>query len=218
MYLNNGDVLLFIGDSITDCGRDQSMGQGVGLGEGYVALVNSILAAFRPEEWIRVRNTGIGGNRIHDLERRWKPDVVDLKPDWLSVMIGINDVWRQFDAADDPDQISIQRFEEIYRRLLKATRPTLKGLVLMSPFFLESNRQDPMRHQMDAYGEVVRHLAGEFDAIFIDVQAEFDRYLAVRPTQSLCGDRVHPNQTGHVIIAHAFLRAIGLDWSPSPGC
>jgi lysophospholipase L1-like esterase len=70
-----------------------------------------------------------------------------------------------------------------------------------------------MRKDMDAYGKVVERLAVEFDAVFVDVQAPFDGYLGHRPTQSLCGDRVHPNMTGHMIIARAFLTAIGFDWN-----
>jgi lysophospholipase L1-like esterase len=81
----------------------------------------------------------------------------------------------------------------------------------MTPYFIEPNLNDPMRAQMDAYGKVVRQLATEFDAIFVDVQAAFDAYFLHRASQSLCDDRVHPNATGHMIIAIAFLTAIGFD-------
>ena len=93
------------------------------------------------------------------------------------------------------------------------TRPELVGLVLMTPYFIETNRDDPMRVQMDAYGMVVRQLATEFDAIFVDVQAAFDDYLLHRTSQSLCDDRVHPNAAGHIIIARAFLTAIEFEWA-----
>jgi lysophospholipase L1-like esterase len=162
-----------------------------------------------------VLNAGIGGNRVTDLASRWQEDVLDLKPDWLSVMVGINDVWRRFDDALDPDRVTIDRYERVYRELLTRTRPGLKGLVLMSPYLLEPDRDDPMRGQMDAYGRVVRRLAAEFEAVFVDVQGAFDRYLLHRPPQSLCNDRVHPNKTGHMIIAGAFLHAIEFDWTPA---
>jgi len=204
-------TLLFIGDSITDCGRGYPVGQRDGLGEGYVAIVNALLAATLPQLRIRVLNTGISGNRVIDLASRWQTDVLDIRPDWLSVMIGINDVWRQFDDALNPEQVGIDRYEAVYRNLLKKTRPALSGLVLMTPFFIEANKADPMRAMMDQYGRVVARLAAEFDAVFVDTQAAFDAYLAHRPTQSLCGDRVHPNKTGHTIIAMAFLKAVG--WS-----
>lgn len=213
MRISDGETLLFIGDSITDCGRSCPIGTNDGLGQGYVELVDALLGASYPERGIRILNTGMGGNRITDLERRWQEDVLNLKPDWLSVMIGINDVWRQFDRPFEPDQVSSERFENVYRTLLERTRPGLKGLVLMTPYYLESNRADPMRKSMDAYGAVVKHLAAEFDAVFVDIQAAFDRFLLSRPTQSLCGDRVHPNKTGHMLIAQAFLAAVGFEWS-----
>lgn len=213
MKIEDGQTILFTGDSITDCGRARPIGTGAGLGEGYVAFANSLLATSYPERHIRVLNTGVGGNRIIDLDARWQSDVIDLMPDWLSVLIGINDVWRQFDNALDPDQVGIERYESVYRDILKRTRPALEGLVLMSPYFIESNRSDPMRESMDAYGMVVERLSHEFDAVFVNVQAAFDLYLANRPTQSLSGDRVHPNKTGHMIIAKSLLTGVQFDRS-----
>jgi lysophospholipase L1-like esterase len=214
MKLADGDIILFTGDSITDCGRAWPVGERAGLGDGYVAFVDSLLSAYRPDVHIRVLNTGIGGNRVIDLESRWQKDVLDIQPDWLSVLIGINDVCRQFDNALGPNQVTIERYETVYRRLLERTRPDLRGLVLMAPYFIEPNPNDPTRIRMDAYGNVVKHLASDFDAVFVDLQAAFDRYLSHRLPQSLCDDRVHPNKTGHMIIAREFLTAMGADWNP----
>ncbi len=100
MKINKNDKLLFIGDSITDCGRARPVGEGVGdesYGSGYVNLVRGLLAVDYPEYNIRVVNMGISGNNICDLAKRWQTDVFDQNPNWLSIMIGINDVWRQFD-------------------------------------------------------------------------------------------------------------------------
>lgn len=99
MKLQDGTRILFIGDSITDCGRDRSGVIDVDghLGGGYVLQVKSLLGAHYPERAVEVLNTGCGGHRITDLAGRWESDVLALKPDWLTVMIGINDVWRQFD-------------------------------------------------------------------------------------------------------------------------
>ena len=213
MKIADGESILFIGDSITDCGRVRPLGQGAGLGESYVAFVDSLLAAFYPERHIRVLNTGTGGNRVTDLESRWQEDVIDLAPDWVSIMIGINDVWRQFDNPSDSCQVTIDQYEITYRTLLEQSRSKLKGLVLMTPYYIESNLSDPMRKQMDIYSAVVERLAFDFDAVFVNVQAAFDSYLVNRTTQSLCGDRVHPNKTGHMIMAKSFLTAIGFDWS-----
>lgn len=210
--LQPNQKLLFIGDSITDCGRGRPVGQrrGTGLGSGYVSFVDSILGAALPELPLCVLNTGISGNRVTDLEARWQTDVLDLKPNWLSVMIGINDVWRQFDSELGMPQVGPEQYEAVYRGLLAQTKSQLDGLVLMTPYFLEANRNDPMRQQMDVYGAITKQLANEFDAVFVDVQAAFDRYLDHQPTQSLCGDRVHPNGVGHMIIARAFLQAVGV--------
>lgn len=208
MKIAPNTTLLFIGDSITDCGRERPVGRRAGLGGGYVSLVDAHLAATDPERPIRVLNTGISGNRVTDLRDRWQNDVLSLEPDWLSVMIGINDVWRHFDDALNPVQVSLDLYRETLDALLAKTRASLAGLALMTPYFVETNRQDPMRSQMDTYSAVVRELAQKHDAVFVDVQAAFDRYLAHRPSQSLCGDRVHPNLTGHMIIAQAFLDAI----------
>ena len=214
MKIDGGQSILFTGDSITDCGRARPIGQRNGLGEGYVAFVDGLLGACCPDCRIRALNTGISGNRVIDLEARWQTDILDPAPDWLSVMIGINDVWRQFDAPLDPNQVTLDRYEATYRKLLEQTRRDLKGLVLMTPYFIEVNRADPMRCMMDKYSEVVERLAGDFDAVFVNVQASFDRYLMHLPAQSLCGDRVHPNKIGHMIIATSFLAAIEFNWNP----
>ena len=212
MRIQDGATLLFTGDSITDCGRARPVGIGGGLGDGYVSIVNGLLSAFYPERAVRVLNTAISGNRVTDLEARWSTDTLALAPTWLSVMIGINDVWRQFDNPMDSNQVPIGRYEDAYRAILEQVRPSLDGLVLMSPFYLEVNPADPMRERMDAYGGVVERLARDLDALFVDVQASFNRHLAYRPTQELCGDRVHPNRVGHVILARAFLEGVGFDW------
>ncbi len=211
MKLKNGQTVLFTGDSITDCGRGRPVGAKAELGEGYVAMVNSMLYAAYPERNIRVLNTGISGNRVTNLEERWQSDVLDLAPDWLSVMIGINDVWRQFDSKIYMEQVDLKKYEESYRKILADVRPSLKGLVLMTPYYLEASKQDPMRKMMDDYSAVVAKLAEEFDAVFVDVQAAFDAFMEHQPTQSLCWDRVHPNKTGHMIIARSFLKGIGFD-------
>lgn len=177
--------------------------------EGYVAHVDNLLGAFHPDTPVRVLNTGISGNRVTDLEARWQEDVLEHEPDWLSIMIGINDVWRHFDGHPGMEQVGLDRYEAVYRGLIEKTLPKLKGLVVMTPFFLEPNKEDPMRKMMDGYSAIAQKLAEEFGTIFVDVQAAFDAYLEHQPSQSLCGDRVHPNGVGHMIIARAFMNGIG---------
>jgi len=207
MNILGGETILFTGDSITDCGRGRPIGRGAELGSGYVSLIDSCWAATNPEKVITVLNTGISGNRATDLERRWQSDVLDIAPNWLSIMIGINDVWRQFDNSD-VEQVGVELYEKVLRKLLEQTRNSLKGLVLMTPYFIEPDTSDPMRKQMDRYSSIVERLAGEFNAIFVNTQAAFDRYLLHRSLESLCEDRVHPNQTGHMIIAREFIDTV----------
>lgn len=209
MQLNPHSKLLFIGDSITDCDRERPVGEGNGLGRGYVSLVNAWLAAADPARPIRVLNVGTSGNTVRDLEARWQTDVLDLHPHWLSVMIGINDVWRQFDSPlQTESHVGLEEYSATLERLIRATRPRLQGLVLMTPYFIETNLADAMRARMDAYGAVVGQLAEKYQAVIVDTQAAFDGALQSMHPMSLAWDRIHPNLSGHMLLARAFLAAL----------
>ena len=123
MKIENSDSILFIGDSITDCDRVRPVGMRDWLGESYVAFVNALLAANYPERDIKVLNTGTSGNRIIDLEARWQTDVLDLAPDWLSIMIGINDVWMLMVRLLSSLQMSLMRFLLMCKRHLTVILP-----------------------------------------------------------------------------------------------
>jgi len=215
MKIRARQKLVMIGDSITDAGRAQPVAEGLfdPLGRGYVTQVEALLGATVPELGIRVVNVGNSGNTVRDLKARWDRDVVALKPDWLSVFIGVNDVWRQFDLPRMKEtHVGIREYERTLEELLQRTRPLIKGLVLMTPFFIEPSRKDAMRRRMDAYGAVVKKLAKRHDAVLVDVQAAFDRVLRRQHPAALAWDRIHPNQAGHMVIARAFLNAIGYKW------
>lgn len=211
MLFTTPTTLLFVGDSITDCDRDRESG-GTDLGAGYVAQVQALLGAHHPEAEIQYLNTGISGNRVTDLEARWENDVLAHQPDWVSVMIGINDVWRQF---DNPllEQVSLEAYSEKLEALIQLTLPQVEGMIVMSPFFLETNVDEPMRVMMDSYGAAARAIAKRHELRFVDVQAAFDAWLEHNHTSELSGDRVHPNALGHNIIASAFLDAVGFQRS-----
>lgn len=215
MKIHRNSKLLMIGDSITDCGRARPIAEAShwdALGNGYVSLVNAFLTATMPQERIRIVNMGVGGNTVRDLAQRWPSDVLDLKPDWLSIMIGTNDVWRQFDTRLQTEtHISIAEYIQTLETLIDVV-PNLKGLVLMTPFFIEPNRADPMRAMMDRYGEAVCALAERRNAIFVNTQAAFDAAMTELHPMTLASDRVHPNLTGHMILARAFLNAIEYRW------
>jgi lysophospholipase L1-like esterase len=165
------------------------------------------------ERRIRVINMGTSGNTVRDLKARWQTDVLDLESDWVSIMIGINDVWRQYDVPTIAEEhVYIEEYEETLRELALRTKPLVEGLVLMTPFYIEPNREDAMRHTMDRYGEVVKRIAAEIGAVLVDTQAAFDRVMKVTYPATLAWDRVHPNMAGHMTIAHAFLKEIGFEW------
>jgi len=208
--------LVMIGDSITDVGRARPFGEGRAddaLGRGYVMMVDSLLGAVYPERLIRVVNMGISGNTTRDIKERWQTDVIDLEPDWVSMMIGANDVWRRFDSPKQTERhVLVDEYERNLVELVTTTKPLVKGLVLMTPFYLEPNRQDAMRAAMDRYAAVVRRIAAAQGVILVDTQAAFDRLLEVYYPATINWDRVHPNPTGSAVLARAFLTAVGFDW------
>lgn len=217
MIIQPHSKLLLAGDSITDCGRTRysagSEPANISLGDGYVSLIGAFLGATYPREGIRVINMGVGGDTIRDLKARWQTDVLDFQPDWLSIKIGINDVWRHFDNVHLPGgQVSEEEYERTLDELIRKAQPGLKGLILMTPYYIEPDRAQPMRKMMDGYADVVRGLAGKYKAICVDTQAAMDDVLKdVRPA-SLSQDQVHPNLTGHMILARAFLKEVGYSW------
>ncbi|MCG6794157.1 SGNH/GDSL hydrolase family protein [Geobacillus sp. YHL] len=215
MILGKGQKLLFIGDSITDCDRAKPEGEGLfgALGTGYVSYVDGLLQAVYPELGIRVVNKGISGNTVRDLKARWQEDVIAQKPDWVSIMIGINDVWRQYDLPFIKEKhVYVDEYEETLRSLVMETKPHVTGIILMTPFYIEGNEHDPMRRTMDEYGLVVKQIAEETNSIFVDTQAAFHEVLKTLYPAALAWDRVHPSVAGHMILARAFLKAIGFDW------
>lgn len=215
MLFQKQDRLVMIGDSITDCGRKKPEGEGRNdsLGNGYVALVDSFLQSVYPQLGIRVTNMGISGNTVRNLKDRWETDVLNLKPDWLSIMIGINDVWRQYDLPQLVEKhVYIEEYEQTLRELVERTKPSLKGLILMTPYYIEPNQNDGMRATMDQYGAVVKKIADQYGAIFIDTQEAFKPVLKHIYPATLAWDRVHPNMTGHMTLTRAFLNAVGFSW------
>ena len=138
LRIQTGEKLVMIGDSITDVGRARPIGEGRAddaLGRGYVMMVDALLGAVYPERMIRVINMGVSGNTTRDLKARWQTDVLELKPAWLSIMIGANDVWRQFDSPKQSERhVLLDEYERNLVELVSSTQPVVKGLVLMAPY------------------------------------------------------------------------------------
>ncbi len=214
MLFEKDDTVLFIGDSISDYERARPVGEGLfnAWGHSYVACAGALLNCMYPELGLRVVNMGIGGNQIRDLKVRWQSDVLDLHPDWVSVLIGINDVWRQFDCPQMPEtHVPLEEYEETYEELIKETLPQVKGMILMTPYYMEPNTADPMRARMDEYGAVVKKLAEKYQLTFVDLQTGWDRLFQHMHSTNIAWDRVHPNQTGCMYIAKQFLSAVGAE-------
>ena len=208
LILEANQKVLFIGDSITDCGRRTEPPVGP-YGRGYVSMVRDLLIARYPELGLTFENRGISGNTIRNLKARWQEDVIDEAPDVLSVMIGINDVWRQVQNRGD-EAVSREEYDATYRDLLDRTRETLDPtLVLATPYVIDTNREAPFRSCMDEYSACVAGLAKEYGATFVDTQAAFDAALEGRPSEFWAQDRIHPVSCGHAVLALAFLRAMG---------
>lgn len=208
MLFEQGQKIVFIGDSITDADR---RGAAAPFGDGYMNLVRSFMLARYPELALSFVNRGIGGNTTRDLEARWETDVIRERPDWLSVKIGINDVWRAF-GPNVHEAVPLSEYRATLGTLLRRARAaTGTRLILLEPYMIEPDRSNPMRRQMDRYGGAVGELAAEHGAVLVRTQAAFDRALEHTRPEQWAGDQIHPNTPGHAIIALAFLRAIGFD-------
>ena len=203
-----GQKIVFTGDSITDAGRRTDP---AGNGSGYFNLVRGFVLARYPELDLEIVNRGTGGDTVRHLRARWQQDAIDEKPDWLSVKIGINDVWRTFDSAG-VGAVPIDEFEAEYRDLLRqVVTATGANLIIAEPYVIEADRTDPFRAKMDKYGLVVRNVAADFGAIDVRTQEAFDRALKSTVSTDWADDRIHPNAAGHAVIALAFMRALGFE-------
>jgi lysophospholipase L1-like esterase len=207
--VKNGQRFLFIGDSITDCGR---RGPHYPLGEGYVALFSELMTARYPERKIDFINKGIGGNRIVDLEGRWEDDVMRHKPDWLSIKIGINDEHNYF--GDRVNGISPARFDEVYDSILQRTFAVWKpNLILIAPFYLSRDtvsgtHRTKILELIPEYIAVVEKMAKKYNALYVPTHDIFQKLLEYREPDTFCAEPVHPNRAGHLIIARAIMHAI----------
>ena len=207
LLFQSGDKVLFIGDSITDCGRRDAHAP---LGHGYVRKITELITAKYPERDITYVNKGIGGDIVEGLEGRWDPDVIAEEPKWLSVKIGINNASRQY-AEGISTEAYLPVWEVCYRRILTRAKTELDALLfLFEIFYIEEDVDAPRPLAVDAYNESIHRLAEEFDARLIPTNAAFDLAVAARPgalwtTQ----DGVHPNAEGHTLMALEFLKQAG---------
>ena len=214
MLLQNGERIVFTGDSITDCGRKRPVGQGLweGVGTGYVRQFDTLINLLYPENTYHIMNTGWSGNTSRDLLARFDNDVMALSPDWVFMMIGANDVWRLF---DEPGMVSthigLAEYTQNVAEMVKKVLDAGKKIVCISPYYIEGNKQDPMRIKMDEYALAMRRVCEANGVPYIDVQSVFDEYLRHRHPCYLSWDHVHPGPIGAMIIAKTILTFLGVD-------
>ncbi len=193
-------LTVFIGDSVTDCGRLIEPP----FGDGYVFNIaqSGRLAG-------EIINVGTSGHRLVDLENRWNTDVLAHNPALVSVAIGINDTWRRY---DDNDPTSVEDFEERYRRVLTATKAHGNpDLVLCEPFLLEVREEmNSWREDLDPKIAIVHKMAAEFGAKLVPFDQHFKAKAKELPMVELADDGIHPSKLGHQIMADLWLRTVGL--------
>lgn len=216
MIFEDFDRIVFAGDSVTDMGSVQPVGEGLfdNLGHSYVRIVENMLAVFYPEIRVRVTNSGISGNTSRDLLERFDRDVISLKPDWISICIGINDVWRQFDSPAMTDVCVLpEEYRENVEKMILAVKDNVKGVFVLTPYYIEPNKSDIMRARMEEYAEICRALADKYNCTLIDFQKMYDRYCSIRHSSYIAWDRVHPNQIGATLMAKEFLGKCGFEYT-----
>ena len=208
----DGTTILFQGDSITDGNRTRNTDWNHVMGHGYAYTIASKLWYENPTKGLHFLNRGISGNRITDLAARWQTDTLDLKPNWLSILVGINDVeaFLKGNAECTPEQ-----FETNYRTLLKQTVEKLPGIrfVLCEPFVLPVGRvKDKLEIYQNEVGkrqEIVKRLAQEFNAIHVPFQAAFNEALTKAPADYWIWDGIHPMPAGHELMARLWIEKVG---------
>lgn len=216
MIFNDMDRIVFAGDSVTDMGSGQPVGEGLfdNVGRSYVRVIENMFVAYYPELRIRVTNSGISGNTSRDLLERYDRDVVSLNPDWVSICIGINDVWRQFDCPAIPDgQVMPEEYEKNVEEMILKVKDNVKGIFILSPYYMEPNREDMMRKRMDEYVAICKKLADKYGCTFVDFQKMYENFCKIRHSSCIAWDRVHPNQMGATLMAKEFLSKCGFDYN-----
>ena len=208
--MKTGVKILFQGDSVTDCGRGRDIpAANNSLGGGYVQMIAGRLLCDHPERKYEIYNRGISGNRVVDLYARWKIDALNMSPDVISILIGVNDTWHEFGNRNG---VEVPRYAKVYRELLAWTKEALPEtrLVLCEPFVLPCgavSADGGWLPEMAQRREVVRSLAADFKATFVPFQGILDAAAKRAAPEHWLGDGVHPTYAGHALMADAWIQA-----------
>ncbi len=200
-------TILFQGDSVTDTGRSYT--NNAELGGGYPMFVHGMLSAAHPDNKCTILNRGISGNRTIDLVNRWTEDCIALKPDVVSILIGVNDTWRRYDSND---VTTTEQFTQNYRTILERVKNELDAkIVMIEPFVLPvSPDQNKWREDLDPKIHSVRALAQEFGVTYLPMDGIFASAACHTGLSFWASDGVHPTNAGHSLIARTWLQAVGL--------
>ena len=211
LELQEGDVILFQGDSITDAGRKMDVAEpndGDALGKGYAAMAaGEILLEYNNLD-LKFYNRGISGNKVPDLAGRWAADAVKLKPSVLSILVGVNDLWHTF-AFGNKYKATVQDYESRFRELIKRSQEQIPGvkMVICEPF---TTRTSDDFKSLAKYREVARKLADEMQLTFVPFQALFDEALKAAPAKFWLWDGIHPTPAGHAIMVRKWREVVGV--------
>jgi lysophospholipase L1-like esterase len=210
--VRSGDVVLFQGDSITDAGRDRKREDNANdaraLGSGYAFLTATQLLAGRADAGLKIYNRGISGNKVFQLAERWNKDCTALKPNVVSILVGVNDIWHTLNGNY---QGTVPIYEKDYRSLLEWTQRDLPEvrLVICEPFVLRCGAvDDKWFPEFDRYRAVARRVARDFHAVFVPFQAVFDKAVKTAPPEYWAKDGVHPTMAGASLMAQTWLEVV----------
>ncbi|HUH32453.1 MAG TPA: SGNH/GDSL hydrolase family protein, partial [Daejeonella sp.] len=209
--LEKNDVVLFQGDSITDAGRNRKTTDANiqnGLGGGYAFLAASDLLQNNPTKNLQIFNRGVSGNKVYQLAESWDKDALDLKPDVLSILVGVNDYWHTLSFGY---KATVDTYRKDYRALLLRTKDKLPDvkLIIGEPFAVIGTAVTKAWFPaFNEYRVVARELATEFNAAFVPYQSVFDKALKVAPGAYWCPDGVHPSVAGAKLMAEAWLKTV----------
>lgn len=212
MKMAKGSVILFQGDSITDGNRGRNTDPNHVMGHGYQFSVASRWGAEYPEKDIRFFNRAISGNKVVDLAARWQTDTLDLKPNILSILVGVNDSTSVL--FDWKPVVPVEEYEKVYRRLLDQTKAALPDVlfVLCEPFVLPvgnvKDNWDRYHADIAKRQAIVHKLAQEYDAVFVPFQEVFDKACQKAPASYWIWDGVHPTVAGHELMAQEWIRQV----------
>ena len=201
--------ILFQGDSITDANRVRDNNDY--MGRGYPALIKATLNYEEPGKY-EFSNRGVSGNRVVDLYARLKADIINLKPDLMSILIGVNDVWHEFEFENKPNGVDADKYFKIYSMLIEEVKEALPDIkiIIMEPFTLEGTGNEAyyqeFKKEVTKRAEKARAISEKYGLPFIELQNKFDEAAKLAPNANWLRDGVHPAEAGHELIKREWLK------------